>query len=966
MERGREERWQAAWREAGLATARRVPDREKFFAIVAYPGSSGFLHVGHVRGLSYADALHRYHRMEGHQVFFPTATHASGLPSVTFAQRVAARDERVVAQLRQNGVDESEWPRLEDPAYAARFLGRSYLKVFRALGLLIDESAYGTTIDDDYQAFIRWQFGRLERSGSLVQAPYFASVCPVCGPVSVDPSETDLARGGEAEWIPYVLVPFALDDGRVLLAATLRPETVYGVTNLWVHPNDPLVVWHQSDRAYLVARSAAEMLSEQHGGRVGHEVPLADLLPRSVHVPLTSRSVPILESRLVDPAVGTGVVMSVPAHAPADWLALGEASSADRQRVGDVPVIVDSPAADLTPSERALLAGSGSPAERAVRATGARSLSDRTALDEATERLYRLEHLRGVMTVPGLDGVPVEEARRRTTERLPEAGGGFLFYQFSEPVVCRNGHPVVIRRVPDQWFLHYGDPSWKAQTAALIARLRVSPPEYGKELVDILAWFQDRPCTRKGRWLGTPFPPDPEWVIEPIADSTFYPAYFVVRRYVSSGRVPVAALTPAFFDYVFLGEGPGEPSVPPELLRELRAEFTYWYPLDINIGGKEHKRVHFPVFLYTHARLLPEELQPRGLFVYWWLTATGGAKLSKKDVGTKGGAVPAIHDVFDEYGADVLRLFYAFVSSPFQDVTWDAGLARQCGERLEEVERVLRPAFGAGEGAPPELDAWLLDSVRTLVRRSRDALDRFDFRELAQAVYVDFPGRMRRYFLRGGAVGDATAKAARVWVRLLSPLTPHLAEELGEGRFPGLVAEQSFPTESELPADPLARYGEEYLERVEEDLRNVLKASEARGPAPAEVVFYVADPWKRELDRWLRESGPEPVPDLPRRLLERARQHPELSAHAVEVPEYVRRAQPQLRTDPSPAPDAFDELGFLRASVGFLIRRFGFDQVRAVAEGEGEPHDPKGRRHRARPGKPAFYLVPAPAGSPPS
>ena len=84
---------------------------------------------------------------------------------------------------------------------AARFLGEEYLDAFRRLGLLIDERAYVTTIDPDYQAFIGWQFRRLAEHGALVQSVHYSAVCPVCGPVSVDPSETDLSKGGDAEWI---------------------------------------------------------------------------------------------------------------------------------------------------------------------------------------------------------------------------------------------------------------------------------------------------------------------------------------------------------------------------------------------------------------------------------------------------------------------------------------------------------------------------------------------------------------------------------------------------------------------------------------------------------------------------------------------------------------------------------------------------------------------------------------------
>ena len=960
MERARDEYWQSAWKRAGLATARRRPGREKFYALVAYPGASGFLHIGHLRGLAYADALHRFHRMRGRQVFFPTGTHASGLPSVTFAQKVAARDAATVAQLRENGVPESEWSRLEDPVQAARFLGLTYLEAFRRLGLLIDESAYVTTIDDDYQAFIRWQFGRLDRAGALVQAPYLASFCPVCGPVSVDPTETDLARGGEAEWVQYTLVPFRLGDGRILLTATLRPETVFGVTNIWVHPSNPLTVWHQGDHLYLVGRAGGELLVEQHGGKLGQDIPVEHVLGQTVEVPLTGEKVPVLTSALVDPAVGTGVVMSVPAHAPADWLALKELPAELRAQVGVPRAILSVDPDELTASERELLKGEGFPAERAVRATHADSLKDTEQLERATERLYRLEHARGRMTVAPFEGVPVTEARSQTAQRLQEVGGGFVLHQFSEPVICRNGHTVVIRRVPDQWFLHYSDPAWKQKTEELIRRLRVEPGEYAAELPDILAWFQDRPCTRKGRWLGTPFPRDPEWLIEPIADSTFYPAYFVVRRFVSSGRLQTRSLTPALFDYVFLGEGAGEPSIDPTLQEEIRDEFTYWYPLDVNIGGKEHKRVHFPVFLYTHALLLPPSVQPRGLFVYWWLTSQGGAKVSKKDIGSKGGAVPPIREALQEYGADALRLFHAFSASPFQDIEWNPALLTQAADRLAEVERVAREALATGEGASPELDAWLFDAARSLVERSVESLEQMDFRQFAQTVYVDTPARLRRYLARGGTAGTATREVGRIWLRLLSPLTPHLAEELGEGRFRGLVAEQPFPSPDDLPADPLARYSESYLERVEDDLRSVLRASEAREQTPVEVAFYVAAPWKRELERWLREVGPDAPPDLPRRLLERARDRPELAAYAHQVPEYVKRVRPQLRSDPPPPPDEFDEAGLLRGAAGYLTRRFGFEQVGVFREADAEAHDPKSRRQRARPGRPAFYLVERP------
>ncbi len=956
MDPARAREWQEAWARAGLATGRRVPGKQKFYALIAYPGTSGFLHVGHLRSFAYADALHRYHRMRGEEVLFPFGIHASGLPAVSWAQKVKDRDPTVLEQLDDHHVAPEERERLEDPEQAARFLGGTYRQVLRSIGVLVDETTYLTTVDPDYQAFIRWQFRALHDAGALVQGSYFASVCPVCGPVAVDPSETDLSAGGTAEVVHYTTVPFRLDDGRFLLTATLRPETVYGVTNLWVKPGGKLVVWHHGSDAYLVARPGAQRLVEQHGGRIGHEVATSELVSHSVIVPFREVRVPILSSDLVDEKVGTGVVMSVPAHAPADAAALAELDLETRSQLGPPPILLEIPAdSTLSTSERALLTGDGTPAQRALQSVGVKSLADAESLAVATERLYRLEYVRGRMTIPQLSGVLVREARERVDRVLLEQGHSFELQEFSEPVICRNGHEVVIRRMPNQWFLHYADPSWKELAIAASRSLTCWPPDFGRELPGILEWFGDRPCARKGRWLGTPFPYDPEWIIEPIADSTFYMAYYLVRRFVSAGRLKMPQLTNAFFDYVFRGSGPGEPSVDRSLLDEVRAEFLYWYPLDLNMGGKEHKRVHFPAFLYTHAQLLPPELQPRGIYVNGWITGPSGGKLSKKEISKKGRGIPPIEGALERWGADALRLYYVISASPALDVEWDSDLVDDAARRLEDVERLVRENAGDSEG-PPELDAWLLDATHRLLKEVRAAYDATDLRRAAELTYVSLPGILRRYFLRGGVASRATEKVRQAWIRLISPITPHLAEDLGQAGAGELVAVRPFPDPEEFPRSEIAETREAYIDRVEDDLRAVLRPIVERGGSvPEEAVFYVADPWKVPVEQWMREALDRGESPSIREVLDRSAGHPEVAAHRAEVAKYVQRVAPLLRSEPAPGP-AVDEMGTLRAAEGYLARRCGFRSMSVVLESEAEAVDPLGRRERARPGRPAFYL----------
>jgi leucyl-tRNA synthetase len=957
MDVARARHWQQAWVAAGLPTGQRVPGRDKFYAVWAYPGTSGFLHVGHLRGVTYLDALHRYHRMRGRAVLFPFGVHASGLPAVAFAQKIADRDPVLAEQLDDLSVPPGERERLADPEYAARFLGESYREVIASMGILVDRATYLTTVDEDYRAFIRWQFRVLRDTGSLVQGSYFASICPVCGPVAVDPSETDLSAGGTAEVVHFTTVPFPLDDGRILLTATLRPETVYGVTNLWVPTTGSLVVWHHGSDAFLVTRPGAERLVEQHGGHIGHEVPIEEIAGKTVRAPLREAHVPVVRSRLVDPHVGTGVVMSVPAHAPADAQALLELDLATRTSLGAPPVLMEIDAdAPLSASEKELVAGSGTPAERALRSTGANTPADKAALEAATDRLYRLEYLRGRMTIPQLAGIEVREARDRVIAILAQTERSFELQEFSEPVICRNGHEVVIRRVPDQWFLHYSDRAWKQTTFDAAKRLRVVPDEYARELPDVLEWFGDRPCTRKGRWLGTPFPLDPSWIIEPIADSTFYMAYYLVRRFVATGRIAPPQLTDAFFDFVFRGVGPGEPSVDRALQEEVRSEFLYWYPLDLNLGGKEHKRVHYPAFLYTHARLLPAELQPRGILAHGWITGPSGGKISKKEIRKKGGRIPPIQIALEEWGADALRLFQILAASAGQDVAWDSELVEDAGRRIDEVERLVRDAAGEGDG-PPELDAWLGDAMHRLLAEVRAAYEALDLRRAAELTYVTLPGLLRRYYLRGGTAGAATNRLRTAWIRLLSPMTPHLAEELGAEGASDLVASRAFPEPGEFARSEVAEADESFLERVEEDVRAVVRPIADRGGAvPKEVVFFVAEPWKAAVERWMRDIARRGDSPSVREIMERSAADPEVAAHRAEVARYVPRVAPLLRAEPEPD-TRIREIDLLHRAEGYLARRFGFTSVTVVRESEGESVDPMGRRDRARPGRPAFYLV---------
>ncbi|HEV2231087.1 MAG TPA: class I tRNA ligase family protein, partial [Thermoplasmata archaeon] len=381
----------------------------------------------------------------------------------------------------------------------------------------------------------------------------------------------------------------------------------------------------------------------------------------------------------------------------------------------------------------------------------------------------------------------------------------------------------------------------------------------------------------------------------------------------------------------------------------------------------------FPVFLSTHALLLAPRWQPRSVIAHGWLTGPGGGKISKKEVTSKGGAIPPVRDALDRWGADALRLYLLQSASASQDFEWDPARVEAVQGRLEEVERLVRNALEAGSGGPPELDRWLESRVHEILTRFEEAFSRADLRGVAEAVYAELPSVVRRYLVRGGSSGAALQKAAVAWIRLMSPITPPLAEELFQGRGDRLVAAGPLPDPTEFARAPGAVVAEALVDRVEDDLRSVLRPAQARGNAPDEVIFYIAAPWKTTVERWLRKPSMTPgqVPSL-RSIMERAASVPELSAYRDRIPKYVQRIAPGLLSEPPMPEETVDELGLLRSLEGYLVRRFGFRSVAVFEEDSAADHDPAGRRERARPGRPAFYLYggathsAGPGGSSPS
>lgn len=951
-----ETKWRNAWYEARINESEPEPGKKKFFMIFAYPGVTGYMHVGHMRGYSVTDAIVRYKMMTGHKVLFPVGTHATGNGAIGFARKVERKDPATVAQLQANGCTEEQIQSLSDPMEVVKFFSQVYVNDYwKRFGFMSDWRRFTSTVNPDYSKFIEWQMRKLMSLGLLVQRPYFAPACVEHGPVAIDASETDILKGGGAEVLEYTLLKFDLDDGRKLVAATLRPETVFGLTNFWVNPEVEYVDALVGKEKWVVSRPAADKLALQMDGvKVVGSADGRALIGKRCKAPYTGKMIPIFPSTLCDPIVGTGLVMSVPSDAPVDWIGLVELrrDEASRRSYAISVEMMDSaaPVAIIdTPGWGPL------PAVEITGKMGISSLKD-PKLEEATKEVYKSGFHKGVMNAScgAFAGQPVERAKDAIRAELLANGQAAVMHDLSEEVLCRCGGKVYVKKIPDQWFIDYANPGLKERSKEHASTMDILPREYHDNIQNVLDWYRERASVRLGNWLGTRFPYDPKWIIEAIADSTLYPVYYVISMYANQGTIKPENMTEDFFDYVLLGEGNAkavhaETGVPEATLDRIRAEFEYWYPLDVNLGGKEHMTVHFPVFLMNHVAVLRPEHWPKGILVNWYITMSGG-KISK----SKGGAQP-IHDAAERFGVDALRLFYAHIASLYVDVVWEDERVENYMDRLERVWAQVHEMLSIDSEEPTSLDGWLDARLRSRLAKLSSYMQEYDLRSYANEVYFEVPQDLRWYVKRGGKSRSAVRKAVETWVTLMAPVTPHIAEELweamGNARF---VSTRQIP-EGGVTDEVLKEEANETLvEGLVSDVSEILKVT---GVKPVKLVVMVAPAWKRDMlrDALSQPKGKLDISSLIKSTMAKVR----TPGAKKEVPAYAKDLASTLATSSEQGRKSMsldiDELSVLKGASPFLREQFGCEVIVSSAD-DKDTEDPKGKAKFAKPGRPAVYV----------
>ena len=741
-----EPRWQARWEELGMHTTDLDDDsRPRFYLLTMYDYPSGDLHIGHWFTKTPTDALSRYKRMNGFNVFFPVGFDAFGLP----AENAAIR----------SGVHPREWT-LRNVDNMRRQL--------RSMGATWDWSAEVVTCEPEFYRWNQWIFLRFLEAGLAYRRRAPVDWCPkdqvvlareqveganrVCWRCGTPVIKRDLEQWFfrttkyADEYLSYDEIEFpepirvmqtnwiGRSEGAEIVfdvadeqhadeqisVFTTRPDTLFGATFMVLAPEHPLVdKLTQPDRREAVDAYRHEARRKSEIDRLSTErektgVPLG----ASVINPINDERIPIWIADYVLPGYGTGAIMAVPAHDARDFEFARRHGLPVRQVV-------------------APLGGSPSDLESAYAAH-----SDDEVLINSGE----------------FSGLAAVEGKRRITKALEgmDRGKSAVTYRLRDWLVSRQrawGTPI-----PVVYCL--AEPSCgivpvpEDQLPVLLPEDFEFRPQGGNPL-EFDDRFKNTTCPRCGgagrRETDT---------LDTFVDSSWY-----WWRYLS----------------------PHKEDGPIDQTRE-----AAWCPVEQYTGGSEHAVLHL-----LYGRFFAKALNDLGmvkerepwtrLFNQGQILGADGERMSKSR-----GNVQDPDELVSRYGADAVRLFLMFMGPWAQGGPWSPTGIEGVHRFLRRVwATVLDPHGGeqAGQARDVDDDDLRRHAHRTLKRVTDDYAD-FGFNTMVSAL-MELTNRLVR--LRGTAVAGTADwdEAVKLLLLMLAPLAPHISDELWSRRLAARAEEWS-------------------------------------------------------------------------------------------------------------------------------------------------------------------------------
>jgi leucyl-tRNA synthetase len=770
-----EAKWQKYWETEKLFKVSEKPDREKYYLLEMFPYPSGKIHMGHVRNYTIGDVVARYKRMQGFNVLHPMGWDAFGMPAENAAIANRTHPARwtydnidtMRSQLKQMGFS-YDWDReiaTCRPEYY-RWEQWLFLKMYDK-GMVYRKESFVNWCDscltvlanEQVEAGLCWRCGRAVRQKKLWQWFFrvtdyaedllqYSDRLPGWPEKVITMQKNWIGKSVGAE-IRFPLENPVDDAFREIAVFTTRQDTVFGATFMVLAPEHPLTLAlsRGTPQEKSVDDFIERMATQDRSVKTVESYEKEGVFIGATCInPLTRRPIPIYTANFALMEYGTGAVMSVPAHDQRDL-------EFARKYGLEVVVVVKPADADLDPA----------------------------SMTEA----YTGE---GVMINSGqFNGMHSSRAREEIARYLEEnaIGKKTVSYRLRDWGISRQrywGAPIPIIHCPSCGVVPVPE-----QDLPIILPEDVDLLEGGKSPLPGLEAFTRVACPACGH---------EDARRETDTMDTFVESSWYFERYCS----------PHCHTGMFDTEA-----------------VEYWMPVDQYIGGVEHAILHLLYSRY-YTRVLKDmglvnfkepftRLLTQGMVCketvscprhgYLLPDETGGAgdervcakcrrpvsvgRIEKMSKSKKNVVDPNI--LLERYGADTTRLFCLFAAPPERDLEWseqgvEGGyrflnrLWRFYGAWVDAVRDARAPSDIADLTRPQAKDL-LRKTHETIQRVTRDIETRFHFNTAISAV-------MELFNLMSGfspedpdpELRGAMRAAMETVVILLSPIVPHIAEEL--------------------------------------------------------------------------------------------------------------------------------------------------------------------------------------------
>ncbi len=789
-----ESKWQAYWQEHATFRAEIDPSKPKYYVLDMFPYPSGDgLHVGHPEGYTATDIMARYKRMRGFNVLHPMGWDAFGLPAEQYAIRTGTH------------------PRITTQRNISNFK-----RQIQSLGFSYDWSREIDTTDPNYVKWTQWIFRKLYERGLAYEAEVPVNWCPELGTVLANEEVIDgksevgghpVVRMPMKQWMLRITayadrliedleeldwpepikkmqrdwigrseganVRFVVEGeasrggGTSIEVFTTRPDTLFGATYMVLAPEHPLVeqittaTQREAVEAYVERAARRSERDRMADAGAGSKTGVAT--GATATNPVDGRSIPIWIADYVLAGYGTGAIMAVPGHDERDW---------EFARTFDLPIVEVVAGGDVSEAawtapglatNSGFLDGLETPAakKKMIGWLEANGVGEGTVTYKLRDWLFSRQRYWG-------EPFPVVHHEDGSVELIPESELPLTLPELEDFKPSGDGFEPPLARVKE-WI-----ETTDAQGRRVVRDANTMPQWAGS------CWYflrfldphnEEAPWSQEAERYWMPvdlYVGGAEHAVLHLLYSRFWHKVFHDLGLVST-REPFQKLVNQGMilgeSFRFYDDNPGDaPDVRPTRFASAEVEETDNGPV-----GKADRRPLKARWLHSREIAHDGEGNP----VHPEDPGLSLERVVEKMSKSKGNVINP-DDVIREHGADAMRLYEMFIGPLEKAAPWSTdgiqGIYRflQRAWRLfhdgdEETDRFIVPIDGDGTETQQKLTA------RTIAEVTED-LEAMRFNTAISKLMV-----FARDVTKDGALPRASAEA---FVLLLSPMAPHLAEEL--------------------------------------------------------------------------------------------------------------------------------------------------------------------------------------------